>query len=144
MAVTGWTYLSFPGNARDAMRLYHDVFGGELNLMTYDDMKLEGMPFEPDPASVAHATLNADNLRIAGGDDPGLDAGSAMDSNVYSILLGLDSDAEARRLIDAFIARGASMAMPYEEAPWGGTYGQVRDPFGVMWAFSAESASPQE
>lgn len=28
--------------------------------------------------------------------------------------------------------------MPFEKAPWGGHYGQVKDKFGVLWAFSVE------
>lgn len=142
MALTGWTYLSFPGNAKQAMSLYQEVFGGELELMTYADMKIEGMPFEPDPASVAHATLTVGDLRLAGGDDPGLASGGSMQSDVYSILLGVDDDEEARRLVGALVARGGTVAMPYEAAPWGGMYGQVRDPFGVLWAFSSPAEAP--
>ncbi len=28
------------------------------------------------------------------------------------------------------------MAMPYQEMFWGDVYGQLRDPFGVIWAMN--------
>ena len=31
-------YLNFDGNAREAIEFYRDVFGGELNVMTFGDM----------------------------------------------------------------------------------------------------------
>jgi len=40
-------YLTFDGNAREALEFYKDVFGGELNIMTFGDMgatEHEGQP----------------------------------------------------------------------------------------------------
>ena len=62
------TYIAFPGNAKEAFELYRDIFGGELMLLTYADAPMEGMPFTPDPASVAHASLSLPGGVIAGGD----------------------------------------------------------------------------
>ncbi|SDB81408.1 PhnB protein [Raineyella antarctica] len=136
MPTTAWTYISFPGNAREAMTLYQDVFGGELRIMSYGDMPMEGMPFEPDPTSVAHASLESGNIRIAGGDNPGQEQDS-LRSDVYSMLVGTDTAEEGQRLIDALTSRGGEVTMPFVRAPWGDTYGQVRDRFGVIWAFAA-------
>ncbi|HHT31308.1 MAG TPA: VOC family protein, partial [Corynebacterium sp.] len=63
------TYIAFPGNAAEAFAHYHEVFGGDLNLMKYGDNEpMEGMPFEPDPNLVAHAKLDLPGGTITGGD----------------------------------------------------------------------------
>ncbi len=68
MAQSLATYIALPGNTAEAMEHWHDVFGGELNVMRYGDTPMEGMPFEPDPQAVAHATLTLPIGIIAGGD----------------------------------------------------------------------------
>lgn len=42
-------YISFPRNAAEAMPYYQEIFGGTLDLMTYGDNPMEGMPFTPRP-----------------------------------------------------------------------------------------------
>lgn len=94
------TYISLPGTTGEAMEHWHEVLGGELQVLRYGDMPpMPDMPGTPDPQAVAHATLVT----------PG----------------------------GAIIA-GGELNQPFEEAPWGGWYGQVFDRFGVMWAFSCE------
>lgn len=140
MPVNASISISFPGNAKAALTFYHEVFGGELDIMTYGDIPpMEGMPFEPDPASVAHADLTAPGLHLTAGDDPGATAG-ALRSDAYSILLGTDTVEEGRELIEKLAADGGEVVMPYELAPWGDTYGQVRDRFDVLW--QVDTAAP--
>ena len=68
MSTTLATYIALPGNAAEAFEHWHMVFGGELDLMRYGDMHMEGMPFEPNPEHVAHAVLTTPGGQIAGGD----------------------------------------------------------------------------
>lgn len=136
MSVQFIPYLSFPGNAAEVFRFYHQIFGGELEVMTYGEMPMEGLPFEPPAGAVAHATLHSGTVHLAGGDAMGPDA-PGLSSDVYSFMLQLDSVAEAEELIGRFTAAGGQVAMPFEKAPWGDHYGQVTDPFGVLWAFNA-------
>ncbi|MDO5511687.1 VOC family protein [Corynebacterium sp.] len=128
--------ISFPGNAAEAMRHYESIFGGDLQLLTYGDMPMEGLPFEPPAEAVAHATLRSDTVSIAAGDAMEPDA-PGLRSDVYSLLLEFDSPAEAQGIIDAFLAGGGEVEMPFEQAPWGDYFGQVRDQFGVLWMFNA-------
>ena len=44
MATKLYPYLNFPGNAREAMEFYQSVFGGKLDVMTFGDYGMEGMP----------------------------------------------------------------------------------------------------
>ena len=48
-------YLTFDGNARDAIEFYKDVFGGELNVMTFGDMGATEHEGTPDPGRRRHA-----------------------------------------------------------------------------------------
>jgi uncharacterized glyoxalase superfamily protein PhnB len=51
----------------------------------------------------------------------------------FSLMLEVDdADAWADRAAKA----GATVIMPVSEQFWGARYGQIRDPFGVIWAFS--------
>ena len=47
-------YLSFNGDAREAMEFYRSVFGGDLNVSTFGE---SGMPDGPGADKVMHAQL---------------------------------------------------------------------------------------
>lgn len=141
------TYIAYEGvgSTKTAFEHYRDIFGGELKVLTYGDMPpMEGMPFTPDPNSVAHATLELPGGTIAGGDAmPG--ESYAVKDTVYSMLYTLDDVEEARGYIQKMVDGGGSINMPFEPAPWGGHYGQVFDKFGVMWSFDVGGTDqPQE
>ena len=125
-------YISFPGNATEAMRSYEEVFGGTLELNTYGDNPMDGMPFTPPPEAVTHAQLQGGLLTLAGGDDLGQNPQPLQDS-AYSLMVLPDSVADAEVLIERLTSTGATVEMPFEQAPWGDHYGQVKDRFGVLW-----------
>lgn len=130
-------YIAFPGNAREALEYYRDVFGGTLDLMTYDGM--EGLPFTPPPGVVAHAQLHGGLVTLAGGDDLG-EAPRPLADSAYSLLVMPESVEAARALIERIEADGGTRGMPFEQAPWGDHYGQVTDRFGVMWQVNVSAA----
>lgn len=138
MSTTIATYIALPGTTAEAMEHWHEVFGGELNIMRYGDMQLEGMPFEPDPQAVAHATLTLEGGIIAGGDSMDAETDYPVRDTAYSMLYTTDTPEESRRLIEKLVDGGGSIGMPFEKAPWGDWYGQVFDRYGVMWSFSCE------
>jgi len=136
MAQSIATYIALPGTTAEAMQHWHEVFGGELKIQRYRDVPSEGMPFEPDPDAVAHATLVTSAGTIAGGDamDDGTDY--PVRGSAYSMLVTTETAEEARDYIKRLRDGGGDVGMPFEKAPWGDWYGQVFDRFGVMWAFS--------
>lgn len=128
------TYLAFPGTAKEAFTHYQEVFGGELQLLTYGDLPPMGGPFTPEPDAVAHARLDFEGGSITGGDElPGKDL--PIRDTAYSLLYTHEDVEAAKVLIQRLVDGGGSINMPFEPAPWGGTYGQVFDRFGVMWSF---------
>lgn len=140
MSIKFSPYISFPGNAGEAMAYYHQIFGGQLDVETYDGLTAdaaEKFPFTPPAGAVAHTQLHADGVSLAGGDGIGEDL-PPLKSRVYSFLLTLDTVEKAEELIEKFISTGGEVAMLFEPAPWGSYYGQVADKFGVQWAFHVE------
>lgn len=138
MAQSLATYIALPGTTGEAMEHWHQVFGGELVVMRYGDTPMEGMPFEPDPHAVAHATLTLPAGVIAGGDAMDHSTDYPVRGTAYSLLYTTETPEEARDHIQKLIDGGGAEGMPFGKAPWGDWYGQVFDRFGVMWAFSCE------
>lgn len=127
------TYLTFSSNAAEALTYYQSVFGGELTISTYGDFdNLSDFPFTPDPDWVAHGELRG-TVNISGGDG----GDQPVTSDVYSMLIYTDDPDEGRAILTRLADDGGTVAMPFEQAPWGDYYGQTRDRFGVMWAVAA-------
>lgn len=135
MAVRLLPYLAFPGNGAEVMAYYQDIFGGSLNVMKYGDIPMD-MPVTPPTGALAHAHLDSTGVQITGGDSLCDKHSGSLDSDTYSFLLDIDSTEEATALIEKFTGTGGQVAMPFDRAPWGGHYGQVKDKYGVLWAFS--------
>ncbi len=122
-------YLSFTGNAREAMEFYKTVFGGELTSMTYSDGGMSQDPADKD--KIMHAQLVAPNGYWLMGSDtpPGMPhtPGSAM-----TVSLSGDDEKELRGYWDT-LAKGGTIAQPLEKAPWGDSFGMLTDKFGTPW-----------
>src|SRR5699024_11852056 len=111
--------------ASEACPVYQELFGGELEVQTYAAMpSLEGFPFTPPPGAVAHATLTAPGLSLAGGDGMGEDL-PPLASDVYSFLLTFSTEDEARGFIAAVADAGGRIAMPVVQSPGGEGYEPV-------------------
>ncbi|MEG7730043.1 hypothetical protein U2443_14540, partial [Listeria monocytogenes] len=90
-------YISFPGNAREALEYYAEVFGGTLDIMTYEGM--EGLPFDPPPGVVAHAQLHGGLVTLAGGDDIG-ETPQPLDGSAYSLMVMPPTVEDGRALLE--------------------------------------------
>lgn len=124
-------YLQFDGNAREAIETYHEIFGGELNIMTFGDMgasEHEGAQISAD--GVMHAQLTTDlGFTLMVSDlPPGVPPGTP---NGHISLSG-DEDTVLRGYFDK-LAEGGHIDVPLEPQVWGDTFGQVKDRFGVNW-----------
>ena len=128
-------YVSFDGNAREALSFYHSVLGGELEISTFADFADSGMPVSPeDRDKVMHGRLTAEGgMTLMAADTP---AGMDYEGPVSGITLSLSGGAEdTDRLTDAFgkLSEGGEVGVPLDKAPWGDTFGMFTDRFGVAW-----------
>ena len=122
-------YLSFAGNAREAMEFYASVFGGELNIMAFGDMGGMGMPEDQH-----HLVMHADIMVNDGVTLMGADMGEHAHPN-GSISMSGDDDDTLRGWF-AGLAEGGEVKEPLTAAPWGDVFGQLTDKFGVAWMFN--------
>ena len=122
-------YLSFSGNAQEAMDFYHSVFGGEVARMTFSDMP--DVPTDPAEAGkVMHSELVTDGgITLMGADTP---AGMGDPGPNSSISLSGEDDTELRGYWQKLSGSG-TVTMPLEKAPWGDSFGMCVDKFGVPW-----------
>lgn len=121
-------YLSFDGNAREAMEFYRTVFGGELTLSTFGEY---GPSDQPGADKIMHGQLEAaEGLVLMGADaPPGTELVHGTD-----VALSLSGDDEARlRSFWDQLADGGTVAVPLEKQMWGDLFGMCTDRFGTSW-----------
>ena len=128
-------YLTFDGNAREAMEFYHSVLGGDLKVNTFGEFGA------PDPAladKVMHAMLTTDKgyVLMASDTAPGMDH---TPGNTITVSLSGDPG-EGLEEIWEKLADGGTVQMPFEKQMWGDLYGQLVDKFGVPWMVDVVAA----
>lgn len=127
-------YLTFPGNAAEAMAFYQDVLGGDLQVMTF---KESGM----DVDGVMHASLltGAGFAIFASDQVPGMGPDRIEGNNIQISLSGDEADA-LRSYWDKLTAEG-TVVMPLEKQMWGDIYGLCTDKYGIAWHVNIADAA---
>lgn len=117
-------YLSFRGQAREAMEFYQEVFGGELRLNTFGEFG------HPDP-SVADQVMHAQLETPSGFTLMASDTPEGMSYNPGDTMsVSLSGDDEALRDYFARLSEGGTVTMPLEKQMWGDEFGMCIDRFG--------------
>jgi PhnB protein len=121
-------YLTFNGNAREAMEFYQSVFGGDLRVSTFGEFGA------PDPAiadKVMHAALTSPKgyILFASDNGPGMPFNQG---NTITVSLSGDPG-EGLEEVWEKLADGGTVNMPFEKQMWGDLYGQLVDKFGTPW-----------
>ena len=122
-------YLSFRGQAREALEFYRSVFGGEHVITTFGEFG--EAPPGVDADAVMHGQLETPmgyTLMIS--DVPG-EMDLTVGNNITLSLSG--DDADALRGYWQRLADGGTVRFPLEKQMWGDEYGQLDDRFGVAW-----------
>ncbi|MFI6206263.1 VOC family protein [Streptomyces sp. NPDC051041] len=128
MAVRLNPYLSFAGDARQALEFYQEIFGGTLRFSTYAEF---GPPDAPGADRIMHGMLETpDGLVLMGADvPPGTDH---IPGNNFAVSLSGDDDAGLRGCWQRLSADG-EVVVPLEKQVWGDVLGMCTDRFGVPW-----------
>jgi PhnB protein len=121
-------YLSFDGDARQAMEFYKEVFGGSLRVNTFGEF---GQPDAPEADKIMHGMLETPNgFTLMGADTPpGMEHAPG---NNFAVSLSGDDDAELRGYWEKLSADG-SVSVPLEKQMWGDVFGMCTDRFGIPW-----------
>jgi PhnB protein len=121
-------YISFDGNAREAMEFYKQVLGGSLTMSTFGEF---GTPEGPGADKIMHAQLESPSgfTLMASDTPPGMEYKPG--DNISISLSGDDAD-ELRGYWDKLASNG-TVTMPLEKQMWGDEFGQCMDQFGITW-----------
>jgi PhnB protein len=118
----------------DAIKFYEEAFDAdEVSRMMADDGK-----------RVLHCELELNDGTIMLSDEfpeYGNQGGTGSPVNLKGTSTTIHLDYKKPKQVDAAMeqakAAGAEVIMPAQDVFWGARYGQVRDPFGHVWAFHA-------
>ncbi|AQP48864.1 VOC family protein [Tessaracoccus aquimaris] len=124
-------YVTFPGNAREALTFYASVFGGRAEMYTLAEFNRTDGP----PEAIAHGEVDGP-VRIGGSDAAPGQPGVSMHGLMLA-LLGTAEPEVLHRWFDA-LADGGTVVDPLGPKPWGASDGQVIDRFGLHWLIGYE------
>ncbi len=134
MATAAIPYITFAGNTREALGFYQSVFGGKVEVTTFGDFNVPDVPAD----AVMHGALTTDEFAIYGTDGTlGADLGDQ--TRIRIAMVGDDLDTMTASF-DA-LGQGGTVSMPLASQPWGATYGEVVDAYGITWMFNIGPAA---
>jgi PhnB protein len=120
-------YLFFSGNCREAMEFYKGVFGGTLNVQTYDEVP--GQQAGAMKGKVMHASLTDGDAHLMASDSPQPDR---LGTGKISLSLSGTDEQKLRTTFDR-LAAGGKVTSALKKEFWGDIYGSLTDRFGVEW-----------
>lgn len=132
-------YINFGGNCEEAFTFYQSVFGGELQLVRFRDMK-----DMPDMEKLSEENLNkianialpiGANTILMGDDGAGVFGNGITEGDRFSIEIEPESAEETDKLFMA-LSEGGEVKMPLTETGWAEKFGQCTDKYGVRWMIS--------
>jgi PhnB protein len=129
-------YLSFDGNAKQALDFYKEVLGAEIvGLQTFGEADYPTPP-EADNR-VMHANLKKGGISIMFSDTfPGQSV--VVGSNI-SLTLEPESDEEIQNVYDE-LSKNGKVLTKLEDTFWGAKYARVQDQFGVIWELNYQKS----
>jgi len=122
-------YLFFGGNCRQAFTRYQQIFGGELTLMTMNDVPGEAPPTDKADFIIHAAVTIGDDLLMAS-DDPMADSFGPVQGMMVSYDAVDVPDAE--RVFTA-LADGGTVTQALEPSFFAEAFGMCTDQFGTPW-----------
>lgn len=136
MALTLNPYVNLRGDARAALDFYQSVLGGEVAITSFADFPEMAPPGEEH--LVMHGQLTTgEGLVLMISDVPSTETFDPP----AGIQISLSGD-EADRLKGVWdaLSTGGTVTAPYEEPPWGGTFGMLKDRYGIEWMVMCDTA----
>jgi len=120
-------YISFSGEARQAMEFYKGVFGGTLTVNTFGDFGAK----EAGADKIMHSMLETQSgfTLMAADTPPGMEYKPG--NNISVSVSGDDAD-ELRGYWDK-LSNGGTVSVPLEKQMWGDVFGMCTDRFGITW-----------
>ena len=121
-------YLTFDGNAGEAMRFYHSVLGGDLKVQTFAEANMAKTPEEKD--RIVHATLMNDAVTFMASD--GMVGRPVKFGDNVSLSISGSNHGWLSGVFQK-LSQGGRVDMPLAKQFWGDTFGMLTDKFGIHW-----------
>ncbi|NHC15290.1 VOC family protein [Motilibacter deserti] len=137
MTISTTTHLNFRGDARAALELYREVFGGELTVVSYRDAHAVQDPAEADQVMWGQV-VSADGFRVMAYDVPAATAWDRGRNAFYVSVRG--SSVEEVTAYWKGLADGATIRQELAPSGWAAAYGMLEDRFGVVWVLDVLTA----
>jgi PhnB protein len=127
-------YIHFAGTARDALNFYGDVFGGTVQMHTFEEFHRSDGPAE----AIAHGYLRDGPVQLFGSDV----AGDEPPLRCEGLMLSLLGTADPATLKNWFsrLSEGGEVVDDLQVRPWGDSDGQVIDRYGLHWLIGFEGS----
>jgi PhnB protein len=122
-------YVNFAGNCREAFTRYQEIFGGELTLLSWEDMPGDEAPPTDKPELIMHAALAIGDALLMGSD---ADPDNFTGMHGAYVNFSTDDAALAERIYNA-LADGGQVHMPLGETFFSPRFGMCADRYGVNW-----------
>ena len=135
-----YPYLFFGRDCREAFEFYKQVFGGELVLITMNDMPPSDAAVPADQRNlIMHAALKFDDQLLMGSDDPTNENPAPVSGMMvnYSV-----PDVEGATKAFNTLAEGGEVRLQIGPTAWSPAFGMCVDRYGTPWMVSAESSEP--
>ena len=125
-------YILFPGNAREALTFYSEIFGCQLFLHTFSVFERTDGP----PNAIAHGGSVDGPVKLYGADAAVGQASVKMEGMMLA-LLGVAEPSVLHQWFNQLSVSG-TIIEPLQRRAWGATDEQVIDRFGLCWLVGYE------
>ena len=135
-------YINFPGNCREAVTFYADVFETPLQMITTFGEVDHGFPMPEETKNlVMHTELNIMGSPVMFSDVPG-DMPFTVGNNIS--LTVTSDNADALKAAFHKLKVGGQVIRDLQQTFWSELYGFLIDKYGVCWQVSHETAKQAE
>ena len=128
------TYITFPGQAEEAIEFYKKVLGAELILLS----RMGEGPMDIPPGmkdKIMHARVKIGETILYFSDT--FDNNKLLKGNNTSLALAVDSPGKVDEIF-TILSEGGEARMPPNDAFWGARFSMLVDKFGIHWMVSCE------
>jgi PhnB protein len=134
-------YLTFNGNAAEALAFYAKCLGGKIAFsMTFGESPMGADTPADFKNKIMHATLEARGQKLMASDAP---PGFKFEGyKGFSLSVQAKDVKEGEQLFNA-LAAGGKATMPYAPTFWSSGFGMLEDKFGVPWMVNCEQPPAQ-
>jgi len=131
-------YVSFNGNCEEAIKFYHAVLGGKLDIIRFKDIPSEeGVSISENwKEKILHSSLTFEEGNNLFFSDTWEEAPVDFGTN-FHIHLEVHSAEDVYRFVEK-LSDGGEVTMPADKTFWNSVFGSLVDKFGICWGIEFE------